>query len=330
MIIDVPVVLLVSIALAYTFLNGIHDSSNIVATMISSRAMGPRKALMLTAVAEFMGPFLLGVAVAKAIGSEIVVQEMVDYYSILAGTVAAILWNLFTWATGIPSSSSHALIGGLIGAVMMVYGRDAIIVSGLWKVIGGLFLAPPAGLIGGYIVMKIILFLARGASPKINILFKRGQLITSFGLALSHGANDAQKAVAIIIMGMMTLGRFESFYVPRWTILLCATGLAVGTAVGGWRIIRTIGGRFYKIRPIHGFTTQITSAGIIALASVVGSPVSTTQVVSSSILGIGSAQRISQVRWKVAQEIMIAWLLTIPITGGLAALLRFALPYLWR
>jgi len=328
MVIDASTIALLAVALVFAFLNGLHDSSNIVATMISSRAMSPRKALMLTAIAEFCGPFLLGVAVARTVGSEVIAPESIQFAVIIAGVLGAIVWNVVTWLAGIPSSASHALIGGLVGAAAMAQGPQVVQLAGLEKILIALFVAPIAGLIVGYIAMKTVLFLARGATPRINVFFRRAQTVTAVTLALSHGSNDAQKVAGIIVLGLITLGRQDSFFIPTWVLLVSAGGLAFGTSIGGWRIIRTLGGRFYKIRPVHGFTAQVSSAAVIGIASWLGGPVSTTHVVSSSILGIGAAQRVSQVRWGVAQEIAIAWLLTIPATGAVAALFYLGLLYL--
>jgi len=314
-------IVIVAIALVFDFLNGLHDSSNIVATMISSRALSPQKALGMTAVAEFAGPFLFGVAVATTIGSEVVDPAAISSAVIIAALSSAILWNLLTWYFGWPSSTSHALIGGLIGAVVMAEGLDTIHLAGLEKVLIALFLSPILGLAFGYLVLKIIYFLARGATPKVNTLFKRGQLGTSVALALSHGTNDAQKTMGIIAMAMVTTGYVSEFQVPWWVITLSASAIALGTLAGGWRLIRTLGGKFYKIRPVHAFGSQLTSAGIILGAALLGGPVSTTQVVSSAIMGAGSADRVSKVRWTVARDIALAWLLTIPVAALLAAIL---------
>jgi PiT family inorganic phosphate transporter len=316
-----PVLLIVIIALSlvFDFMNGFHDSSNIVATMISSRAMPPRVALAITAVAEFSGPFLFGVAVATTIGSEVVDPSAISSAVIIAALSSAILWNIFTWYFGFPSSTSHALIGGLIGAVGVAKGLSTIRLAGLEKVLVALFVSPILGLVIGYLVLKAIYFLARGAGPNINTTFKRGQLVTSLALALSHGTNDAQKTMGIIAMAMVTTGFTTTFRVPVWVIALSASAIALGTALGGWRLIKTLGGRFYKIRPVHAFASQLTSASIILGAALLGGPVSTTQVVSSSIMGAGAADRVSKVRWTVARDLAVAWLLTIPISALVAA-----------
>jgi len=315
------VLFIIGLALIFDFLNGFHDSSNIVATVISSRAMAPRRILLITAVAHFVGPFLFGVAVATTIGHEVVVESAVTLPVIEAGLISAILWNVFTWFFGIPSSSSHALIGGIVGAVAIQSGWDALHQEGLIKVVVALLISPVVGLIVGFLVMKLLLFFARGASPHINWFFKRGQWATALWLSLSHGTNDAQKTMGIITMALLADGFITRFAVPGWVIALSAGAIAAGTALGGWRLIKTLGGKFYKIRPVHGFTSQIASASVIMGAALLGGPVSTTQVVSSSILGVGSAERVSKVRWGVVRNIVTAWFLTIPATALVAALI---------
>ncbi len=322
---DPLLVTLIVLALIFDFLNGFHDSSNIVATLISSRALPPHLALGMTAVAEFLGPFIFGVAVAKTIGAEIVTPGTITLSVIYAALGAAIVWNIATWYLGIPSSSSHALIGGILGAVAMHAGFGALRLSGLEKTLIALFASPLIGLATGFVLTKIIFFLARGASPRINWFFRQSQIFTAMALALGHGANDAQKTMGIITLGLVTAGALSSFEVPVWVIAISAGAIALGTAAGGWRLIRTLGGKFFKIRPVHGFAAQIASSSVILGASFLGGPVSTTQVVSSVILGVGSAQRINMVRWGVAGEIFWAWLLTIPATALLAALFKFAL-----
>ena len=312
-------VVLIGVALLFDFLNGFHDSSNVVATMISSRAMSPRYALLLSAVAHFCGPFLFGVAVATTIGHDVVDPTVITAAVILAALTSAISWNVITWFLGLPSSSSHALVGGLIGAVATGYGLSTIQVAGLLKVIIALVISPLVGLIAGYLFMKLVLFLVRGAPPRINQFFKRIQVLTALALALSHGTNDAQKTMGIIAMALVTTGFLPRFEVPWWVIALSAGAISLGTALGGWRIIKTLGAKIYRIRPIHGFTSQVTSATVILAAALLGGPVSTTQVVSSAIMGVGSAERLSKVRWGVASDIFSAWVLTIPVTALMAA-----------
>ncbi len=324
---DLPLTVLVLIALAlvFDFLNGFHDSSNIVATMIASRALSGRQALAITAAAEFIGPFLFGVAVATTIGHEVLNDEQIKLSVTMSALVAAIVWNLITWYLGIPSSSSHALVGGLLGAAIVESGFGVVKMTGLTKVLIALATSPLIGLAIGYIVMKASLFFARPFPPSINGFFKRTQIVTALALALSHGTNDAQKTMGVITMGLVSADVLETFQVPIWVIALSAGAIALGTWTGGWRLIKTLGGKFYKIRPIHGFTAQLTSAGVILGASFLGGPVSTTQVVSSAIMGVGSAERLSKVRWGVAGNIVMAWITTIPVSAAMAALVALIL-----
>jgi inorganic phosphate transporter, PiT family len=300
------------LGLGFDLLNGIHDSSNIVATMISSRAFSPRVALGVTALAEFSGPFIFGVAVAQTIGNEVVSGKTINTVVILAALVSAILWDLLTWYLGFPSSSSHALIGGIIGAVVIDSGWKAIELQGLTKILLTLLTSPFIGFIFGWILLRIIVALSWKATPRINGLFKHSQIVTGITLALSHGTNDSQKTMGIITLALLTAGYIKVFAVPLWVIVLCALMISLGTSLGGWRLIRTLGGKFYKIRPIDGFSSQLASSIVILGASLIGGPVSTTQVVSSSIMGVGAAERPNKVRWGVAQEMAVAWLLTIP------------------
>jgi inorganic phosphate transporter, PiT family len=311
-------IVVILLALVFDFLNGIHDSSNVVATMISSRAVSPRVALGMTAIAEFLGPFIFGVAVAETIGG-VVDSNAISLQVLVAALSSAILWNLFTWYMGFPSSSSHALVGGLMGSVIIAAGWQAVNVDELRKILIALFTSPFIGFIFGYLLLRLIFLLCWNASPRINGLFKRGQIFTGLALAFSHGANDAQKTMGIITLALVIGGFIDTFAVPQWVILICATMIALGTLLGGWRLIRTLGGKFFKIRPVDGFASQLASATVILGASLVGGPVSTTQVVSSSIMGVGAAERVNKVRWGVAQEIAMAWLFTIPMTALVAA-----------
>ena len=316
-----PPILIVMIVLSviFDFLNGIHDSSNIVATMIASRAFSPRMALGITAIAHFVAPFIFGVAVATTIGHEVVSADAISMNVLIAALASAIVWNLLTWFLGIPSSSSHALIGGMIGAVTIGAGASSIELDGMEKILIALFISPIIGLALGYFFTKIVFFLARGATPKINVFFKRSQIVSAIALSLSHGTNDAQKTMGIITLGLVIAGVIPNFEVPLWVITISAGAIALGTAFGGWKLIKTLGSKFYKIRPVHGFSAQLTSAFVILGASIVGGPVSTTQVVSSAIMGVGSADRVKMVRWGVAKDIIVAWIVTIPATAAIAA-----------
>lgn len=327
MLISFSLALVIILALAYAFINGMRDSSSIVATMISSRAFHSQTALGLTAAAEFIGPLVFGGTVAKTIASGIVSPDAISLKALAAGLIGAVIWNLITWYFGIPSSSSHALIGGLIGAGVVSAGGDTINRSGVVTVLLALFISPMIGFAVGFIALKIVYLLSAGATPRINNFFKQSQMFTAVALAFSHGTNDAQKTIGIITLSLVIGGQLSDFTVPFWVLLASAGTMAAGTALGGWRLIRTLGGKFYKIRPVHGFTSQLTSGIVILGASAVGLPVSTTQVVSSSIIGVGASERFGKVRWGVAADILTAWVITIPVSAlfsaGIYSLLVF-------
>jgi inorganic phosphate transporter, PiT family len=310
--------ILIAVALVFDFLNGFNDSANVVATIIASRAMSARGALALAAFGNLAGPFLFGVAVAETVGAEVADPRTISIAVVFAALIAASTWDLVTWYFGIPVSSSHALVGGIVGAAATGSGFGAIQMQGLWKIAIALLVSPLLGFLMALAVMQATLWLLRNATPKANVMLSRGQILTATALALSHGANDAQKTMGVIAMGLLTLGFTPVFVVPWWVIVLSASAIALGTAVGGWRIIRTLGTRFYRIHPIHGFTSQLASAAVILGASLAGGPVSTTQVVSMSILGAGAAERKSKVRWSALNDIVVAWVLTLPATALLA------------
>jgi len=310
------IIILIALALIFDFLNGFHDSANVVATMISSRAMTPTAALVIASVANFIGPFVFGVAVAKTIGQDVASPNSITIAVVLAALLSASIWNIITWFFGIPSSSSHALIGGIIGAVLVGSGWQALKMDGLGLVAIALFLSPVLGYMLGQAAMRTSLWAVRNATPKANLFFKYAQIPTAFTLALSHGTNDAQKTMGIITMGLVVLGYQQQFAVPFWVILASATAIGIGTAAGGWRIIHTLGGKF------------LSSMIVIMAASLFGGPVSTTHVVSSSIIGVGAAHRRSQVRWGVMGDILVAWFLTVPVSAAVAAGLYFLIEYL--
>ncbi len=318
-------VLFVLIALVFDFLNGFHDSANVVATAIASRAIPPRWALGMSALANFAGPFLFGVAVANTIGNEVVTSEAVTVPVALAALISAIVWNVLTWWLGIPSSSSHALIGGFVGAAIAGFGLHAIRLEGMYKILIGLFASPVIGLVFGWIAMKGALFMGQWMSRKATYFYRRAQWLTTLVLGLSHGTNDAQKTMGILTMGLVAFGVLQEFKVPFWVIFASAGAIAVGTALGGWRLIRTMGAGFYRVRPVHAFTSQAAGSVVILGAALLGSPVSTTQVISSTIVGAGAAQRVPMVRWGVANQILIAWILTIPTTTLMGALIFWIL-----
>lgn len=320
-------VAIIILALLFNFMNGFLGSSSSVATIIASRAIQPRVALGMTAVAVFLGPLIFGVAVAQTIGAGIITPEIVRPGMIVAALVSAISWNLLTSYFGIPSSPSYALIGGLVGTAIASAGFGALQPSGILKTLLSLFLSPVLGMLMGLLITRVVLYLARNASLKINWWFRNGQALTGFVLALSNGANDAPKGMGIIMLGLLTMQSMSGFQVPLWVLLSSAAAMALGSVIGGWRIIKTLGGKFFRIRPVDSFCSQIAAATVTLSAALIGGPVSTTQVVSSSILGVGAAERINKVRWGVAKNIGLTWLVTIPanmlLGWGLYQIIRF-------
>lgn len=333
-------VLAVVLVVLFDYTNGFHDASNIIATVIASRAMTPIQAVVIVATFEFLGPLLGGTAVANTIGKFVELGDVEARRAILiilAGLIGAIAWNLGTWWFGIPSSSSHALTGGLCGAVVASVGAGHVIwgfgelghghVTGVTKVLMGLLLSPIIGFLVGFVLQKVSALLLSRARPSANTGLRRAQWLTSAWLAFSHGANDAQKSMGILTLVLLLSGRIADFSVPFWVMLLCASAITLGILSGGWRIVRTVGFGIYKIRPIHALDAQLTSAGVIYAASLLGAPVSTTHVVSSSIMGIGAADRARDVRWSKAKEILTTWLVTIPGSAAVSvvAILIFRL-----
>lgn len=312
----------IAATLVYAFLNGLHDSSGLVAAAISSRSIQPRVALVLASLAEFAGPFLFGTAVAATIGQDLVDVRVITLPVLFVAILSAIIWSLATWYFGLPSSSTHALLGGLIGAVAVGHGYQALNFGGFAKVLLALFVSPVIGLGVGYLFMETTLWLTRGASPIVNSFFKRVQMFNVVALALSHGTNDGQKSMGLITLALVTATSQTTFTVPLWVTLLCAIALTLGVNSAGWRIMKTIGGRIYRLRPVHAFAAQTASAFIILGSALIGAPVSTTQVVSASIMGVGSAERLSGVRWQVARQIVVAWILTIPASALVAGMLQ--------
>jgi PiT family inorganic phosphate transporter len=315
----------VIVILLFDVTNGFHDASNMIATVVASRAMTPIQAVMVVGTFHFIGPILGGTAVANTIGKFIDVSSLdvvVSLTIILCGLSGAIFWNLLTWWFGIPSSSSHALVGGLIGAVVLASGPEHVVwgfgqllhgeLTGVTKVILALIISPFIGFWVGFALHRLMGFLLHGARPSMNGKLRRVQWLTAAGLSFSHGANDAQKSMGIITMVLVLGGYISEFVVPLWVVLSCATMITLGTLMGGWRIVRTVGFGIYKVRPLHAVNAQLTSAVVIFGASMIGAPVSTTHVVSSSIMGIGASERPKAVRWGKAREIISTWLITIP------------------
>jgi len=326
---------IILLSLFFDFTNGFHDSSNIVSTIISTRALSPAKALMLAAVAEFIGAYFLGTAVAKMIGKGIVspaaISEWRSLYVILATLIGAISWNLITWKFGIPSSSSHALIGGLIGSMVIAKGFGIINWKNVVTVFAVLITSPLIGAVSSALLTKVLAWSFRFAPPQANEFFKKSQIFSSLALALSHGTNDAQKTMGIVTLSVLIIGpeRFPlwvtdygrlhagsgGFIVPNWVIVICSLAIALGIASGGWTIIKTLGRGIYKIKPMNGFAAQTGSALVIYLSAISGFPVSTTQIVTSSIMGSGAAERYKAVRWGIMGNILLTWFITIPCTA---------------
>jgi len=332
-------VVVVVLALAFDYINGFHDTANAVATVVSTNVLPGRTAVLLAAICNFVGAFL-GVGVAKTIGGDIADPNSITQPVIAAALLGAIAWNLLTWYFGIPSSSSHALIGGLIGSIWCFRVLSdhpagasfaALIQSkGVMLTLKALVISPLVGLASGFILMAILLWLVRRfTSSQVNRGFRTLQLGSAGVMALSHGSNDAQKSMGIITMALAsyaaTQGEKPDLTVPVWVIVACATAMALGTASGGWRIMKTMGHRIIKLRPINGFAAETAAATTILIATWLKAPVSTTHVISSSIMGVGASKRVSAVRWGVAGNILIAWVLTIPISALVAALLFWAI-----
>jgi len=314
-------IVVVIVAVAFDYINGFHDTANAIATSVSTRALRPSHAILMSATANFVGA-LTGTAVAKTIASGIATTPSGDAGQIIvvAALLGAIAWNLLTWRLGVPSSSSHALIGGLIGAVIAASGVSALNGPGIYdKVLFPLVASPILGILIGFGAMVVLLNVFRNAHPRrINDRFRRLQVISAAYMALSHGSNDAQKTMGIITLALVAGGVLPEPTVPLWVIFVAASAISLGTAAGGWRIIRTMGQRVVKLDPVHGFAAETTAATIIIGASHFGMPVSTTHVISSAIMGVGASDRFSAVRWGVAGNIIVAWILTIPASGLVA------------
>jgi PiT family inorganic phosphate transporter len=311
-----------ALAVAFDYVNGFHDTANAIATSVSTRALRPDHAILMSATANFVGA-LTGTAVAKTISSGIASTPdgAEGQIIVAAALVGAIAWNLITWRLGIPSSSSHALIGGLIGSVIAASGTGALKLDGiLGKVVVPLVSSPILGVVIGFLFMVVLLNAFRRVHPrKLNDRFRRLQVVSAAFMAFSHGSNDAQKTMGIMTLALVAGGILpHDAKIPLWVILLAASAISLGTAAGGWRIIRTMGQRVVKLDPVHGFAAETTAATIILGASSFGMPVSTTHVISSAIMGVGSSDRFSAVRWGVAGNIAIAWILTIPASGAMA------------
>lgn len=332
---DIPVLLalIVLVALIFDFTNGAHDCANAIATVVSTKVVTPRFAVGAAALLN-LGGALLGTEVAKTLGSGIVLPHVVEgsHVLVLAALVGAISWNCITWYFGIPSSSSHALIGGLIGAAVADAGFGALNGGGIVdKVLIPLVASPLAGFLVGYLIMWIIFWsCARMHRRTVNGVFRRLQLVSAAFMATSHGLNDAQKTMGIITLALLIFGKIDAVEVPLWVKLSCAGAMALGTAVGGWKIVKTMGHRIFKLEPVHGFAAETSAALVITGASMLGAPVSTTHTISACIFGVGSTKRLSAVRWNVAGSLVTAWVLTLPAAGGIGFVSYWLLHFIWN
>jgi len=317
------IILIVVLALAFDYINGFHDTANAIATVVSTGVLSARNAILMAAMLNFGGA-LLGVQVATTIAKGIADSQFIVPSVVVAALVAAIVWNLITWYFGIPSSSSHALVGGLAGAVAAHAGRHALHTTKLKEVALFLVISPLVGFILGMILIIAILWICRKATTsRVNGAFRKLQLVSAASMAFTHGTNDAQKSMGIIALGLILTGFMASHgakvTVPIWVKLSCATAMGLGTASGGWRIIRTMGSKIVKLRPIHGFAAETSAAIVLFITAHLGIPVSTTHVISGSIMGVGASMNVSAVRWGVAGNILVAWVLTIPVSAFIAA-----------
>ena len=304
--------LVVAAALLFDYINGFHDTANAIATSVSTRALSVRGAIVLAASLNFIGAMAF-TKVAKTIGTGIVNASQMTQMVVLAGVIGAIIWNIATWYFGLPSSSSHAIVGGIVGAVIAHAGPSALVWAGLKKIILALVISPVLGTIAGFVVVVIFSNVLQKRSPAgVNRNFRKMQILSASFMAFSHGTADAQKSMGVITMALLSYGSIQVFEVPLWVKFTCALAMALGTAAGGWRIIKTVGRDFVKLQPMTGFSVDSAATTVILGASMMGLPTSTTHVVTSSILGVGLSKSITAVNWKVAQRILTAWVLTIP------------------
>ena len=300
------------LAIIFDFINGFHDTANAIATSVSTRVLTPKMAVFMAAILNMVGA-LSGTAVAKTVGAGLVQASCITQVTVISALTAAIVWDIITWYLGLPTSSSHAILSGIVGAAIATSGFSIIITKGVYKVLIGLILSPLIGFILSILLMYFLIWLFRKSTPTlVNNLFGRLQILSAAYMAFSHGSNDAQKTMGIITMALVSYYHLADFHVPMWVIILCATAMAFGTAAGGWRIIKTLGMRLVQLRPIHGFAAETAAATVIEVASRIGMPLSTTHVISSTIMGVGASKRLSAVRWGIGKNIVLAWILTLP------------------
>lgn len=314
-------IVIVMLALCFDFINGFHDCANAIATSVTTKVLTMRQAILMSATLNFVGA-LMGVGVAKTIGSDMMNANLVTQRVVLVALLAAIIWDIITWYYGLPSSSSHALIGALIGAAILSNGTFSVIYWGTFlnKVVKWLILSPVIGFTAGYIIMKILNIIFKNTRPTtVSKIFSKAQIFSAAGMALMHGMNDAQKSMGVITMALVSAGTLTSFEVPLWVIVSCATAMALGTSLGGAKIIKTVGSKMAKLAPVNGFAAETAGALVIFIATYFShSPVSTTHTITCSIMGVGASKRMSSVKWSVVNNIVVGWLLTIPVCAVLA------------
>ncbi|HYE84564.1 MAG TPA: anion permease [Clostridia bacterium] len=331
--VTVMAVLTIAVGFIFAFINGFHDGCNVLASSISSRSILPKKAMLIACMAEFTGALILGTAVADTIGRGVVYpnyvlaeEPVIGVIFVLSTLLGGIVWNLITWKYGIPSSSSHALMGGLMGAGILLFGWHSINwINILFRVVIVMFTSPIIGFSIGYLFMKLAFVLLKNSSKDINEHLKTVQHFSMFFLGISHGSSDSQKSMGLIALILMVTSGGSEFYVPLWVKLGCAAAITAGLSAGGWNIIKTVGDRIYKLKPIHSFSSQIAASSVIAAASIFGSPVSTTQIVISTVMGVGAGDRYKKVNWNTVKSIGAAWFTTIPSAAAISALLAFAM-----
>jgi PiT family inorganic phosphate transporter len=308
----------IGLAIVFDFINGFHDTANAIATSVSTRVLSPKAAVSMAAILNMVGA-LSGTAVAKTVGAGLVEPTCITQVTVISALAAAIMWDITTWYLGLPTSSSHAILSGVVGAGIATAGTGVIIQTGVYKVLAGLILSPVVGFILSFFLMMFLLWLFGRSTPTlVSNLFGRLQIVSAAYMAFSHGSNDAQKTMGIITMALISYYKLPEFHIPLWVIAVCATAMALGTAFGGWRIIKTLGTRIVNLKPIHGFAAETTAATVIEIASRIGLPLSTTHVISSTIMGVGASKRFSAVKWGVGGHIILAWIITLPVCAILA------------
>jgi PiT family inorganic phosphate transporter len=319
------ILFLIALALTFDFLNGFHDSANSIATVVSTRVLSPRLAVIWAAFFNFVAFLFFGLHVANTIGKGIIDIAIVDNGIIFGTLVGACGWNLITWYLGLPTSSSHALIGGMIGAALVKVGPKSLVLHGILKTVTFIFVSPIAGLILGFVIGLAVYWMFRRSAPfKVDHLFRKGQLVSAALYSLGHGGNDAQKTMGIIASLLFSAGLLKGkFHIPFWVVIACHSAIALGTMFGGWRIVKTMGQKVAKLKPIDGFCAETGAAIMLFVSTAFGIPVSTTHTITGSIMGIGSIKRLSAVRWGVAGRIVWAWMLTIPCSAAISALAYF-------